>query len=135
VCRKCWLANDNKKFRKLALVISLRCEIRDKLHMYVGQGCQMVYFQTKNLSLGKFWRALNWKQLVYCMVIWSIFRPFGIFYGTLVYFVVIWYIFSVLVYCTTKNLATLMYGVLMVENKTNRIRRRIYGNFSTLCKV
>jgi hypothetical protein len=28
------------------------------------------------------------------MAIWSIFRPLGIFYGTLVYFVVIWYIFT-----------------------------------------
>jgi hypothetical protein len=28
------------------------------------QGCQMVYFQTKNPNLGKFWRALIWKMLV-----------------------------------------------------------------------
>jgi hypothetical protein len=27
------------------------------------------------------------------MSIWSILRPFGIFYGTLVYFIVIWNIF------------------------------------------
>jgi hypothetical protein len=25
----------------------------------------MVYFQTKNPNLGKFWRALEWKLLVY----------------------------------------------------------------------
>jgi hypothetical protein len=25
------------------------------------QGCQMVYFQTKNPNLGKFWRSLVWK--------------------------------------------------------------------------
>jgi hypothetical protein len=36
------------------------------------QGCQMVYFQTKNPNLGKFWRALEWKLLVYFMVIWNI---------------------------------------------------------------
>jgi hypothetical protein len=42
------------------------------------------------------------------MVIRHIFRTFGIFYGTLVYYVVIWYIFTILVYCTTKNLATLV---------------------------
>jgi hypothetical protein len=72
------------------------------------QGCQMVYyFQTKNPNLGKSWRILQWKILVYFMAIWSIFCPFCIFYGTLVYFVVIWYIFSVLVYCINKNLATL----------------------------
>jgi hypothetical protein len=27
-----------------------------------GQGCQMVYFQTKNPNLGRFWRALDWKK-------------------------------------------------------------------------
>jgi hypothetical protein len=27
------------------------------------QGCQMVYFQTKNPNLGKIWRALGWKML------------------------------------------------------------------------
>jgi hypothetical protein len=36
------------------------------------QGCQMVYFQTKNPNLGTFWRA--WK--VKC---WYILRPWGIF--------------------------------------------------------
>jgi hypothetical protein len=41
------------------------------------------------------------------MAISSILQPFGVFSGHLVYFVVIRYIFSVLVYCTKKNLATL----------------------------
>jgi hypothetical protein len=27
------------------------------------QGCQMVYFQTKNPNLGKFWRALSLENL------------------------------------------------------------------------
>jgi hypothetical protein len=27
-----------------------------------SQGCQMVYFQTKNPDLGKFWRALELKS-------------------------------------------------------------------------
>jgi hypothetical protein len=58
------------------------------------QGCQMVHSQTKNPNLGKFWRALEWKMLVYFMVICNILRPFGIFYGRLV---IIWYIFPVLV--------------------------------------
>jgi hypothetical protein len=26
------------------------------------QGCQMVYYQTKNSNLGKFWRGSNWKM-------------------------------------------------------------------------
>jgi hypothetical protein len=30
-----------------------------------NQGCQMIYFQTKNPNLGKFWRVLQWKMSVY----------------------------------------------------------------------
>jgi hypothetical protein len=36
----------------------------------------MVYFKTKNPNLGKFWRALDWKMLIY---LW----PLEIFYGHL----------------------------------------------------
>jgi hypothetical protein len=36
------------------------------------QGCQMIYFQTKNPNLGKFWRALKWKMLTYFTAIWNI---------------------------------------------------------------
>jgi hypothetical protein len=57
------------------------------------QGCQMVSFQTNNPNLGKFWRALDGKILIYFMAIWSILQPFGIFYDHLVQFVFIWYIF------------------------------------------
>jgi hypothetical protein len=86
----------------------------------------MVYFQTKNPNLGKFWRALGGEIWLYFMfgifyghwgyfvTIWyilcsfSTFYPlfisytilFGIFYGYLVYFVVIWY---VLACCTKKS--------------------------------
>jgi hypothetical protein len=35
----------------------------------LGQGCQMVSFQTKNPNLVKFWRALEWKMSVYSMAI------------------------------------------------------------------
>jgi uncharacterized Tic20 family protein len=72
------------------------------------QGCQMVYFQTKNPDMGKFYRLWQWKMLVYFIAVWSILRPFGIFCGHLVYFMVSWYDFPVLVYCTKKNLATLL---------------------------
>jgi hypothetical protein len=41
------------------------------------QGCQTVCFQTQNPNLGKFWRALEWKMLVYFKV-------------TLVYFMATW---------------------------------------------
>jgi hypothetical protein len=54
----------------------------------------MVCFQTKNSNLGKFWRALEWKMLVYFVVIWNIIRSSGIPilwpFGNVV---VIWYIF------------------------------------------
>jgi hypothetical protein len=43
--------------------------------------------------LGKVWRVLLWKILVYFMIIWSILLLLEIFYGHLVYFVVMWYIF------------------------------------------
>jgi hypothetical protein len=56
------------------------------------QCCQMVCFQTKNTYLGKFWRVLQWKMMVYFMDTRSILRSFVIFYGHLVKFVVIRYI-------------------------------------------
>jgi hypothetical protein len=68
-----------------------------------AQGCQMVYFQTRNPNLSKFWSVLQWQILVYFMDIWSfyghlkyfmdiwsILRTFEIFYGHLVYFMDIW---------------------------------------------
>jgi hypothetical protein len=58
-----------------------------------NQGCQVVYFQTKNPNLGKFWSVLQCKMLVYFMAIWSSLRPFGRFCVNLVCFIVIWYIF------------------------------------------
>jgi hypothetical protein len=61
--------------------------------MGAEQGCQMVYFQTKNPNLGKFWRLMQWNMLVYFMSIWYILRqigrflwPMGRFSGILVYF-------------------------------------------------
>jgi hypothetical protein len=78
-------------------------------NMHLNQGCQMVYFQTSNPNLGKFWRALDWKVLIYFMVMWNISWTFGIFYDNQVHLVFIWYIFPVLVLCTKKNLATLIW--------------------------
>jgi hypothetical protein len=48
------------------------------------QGCQMVSFQTKNPNWGIFWRTLEWKMLLYTLVIYNILRPLGIFYGHLI---------------------------------------------------
>jgi hypothetical protein len=44
----------------------------------------MVYFQTKNPSFGKIWRALEWKMLLDFMTIWNILWSFGMIYGLLV---------------------------------------------------
>jgi hypothetical protein len=52
-------------------------------------------FQTKNPNLGKFWRALKWKRLLYSLAIWKILQPFCTFYGHLVIYIeAIWYIVS-----------------------------------------
>jgi hypothetical protein len=77
------------------------------------QGCQMVYFQTKNPNLGKFWRVFQWNVLVYFKSVHS----FAVYYGHLVYFLVIWYIFPVLVCCCNKNLATLLSTLLSFANR------------------
>jgi hypothetical protein len=54
----------------------------------------MVYFQTKNTNLVKFWRALDGKILIYFKAIWNILQEFGIFDYHLVHFGFIWYVFS-----------------------------------------
>jgi hypothetical protein len=79
------------------------------------QGCQMVCFQTKNPNLGKFWRVLQWKILVYFKTVWSILLSFEIFYGHLVYFMYVWsfgIFFPDLVFGTKNNLATLPWGTV-----------------------
>jgi hypothetical protein len=64
--------------------------------MDLQRGCQMVYFQAKNPTLGKFLRALDFKLLMYFIAVWNICQTFGIFFDHLVHFVFIWYIFPVL---------------------------------------
>jgi hypothetical protein len=65
----------------LPMIDGYECHERSRL----DQGCQMVCFQTKNPNLGKFWRVLQWKMMVYFMVTWSILRSFY------TYFMDIWY--------------------------------------------
>jgi hypothetical protein len=60
------------------------------------QGCQMVYFQTKNPYLGKFLRALDCKMLISFMDIWYILRTLGISYANLVNFLYIFYVFGIM---------------------------------------
>jgi hypothetical protein len=47
----------------------------------------MSYFHTKNTNLGKFWRVLQWKLLIYFTSIWCILQPFC---GHLGYFMAFW---------------------------------------------
>jgi hypothetical protein len=75
---------DGKQHRKDKIGIA-KSDIHTYIHVH--QGCQMAYFQTKNPTLGKFWRVLQWKMLVYFTAIWYIFtaiwsilRPFGMLY-------------------------------------------------------
>jgi hypothetical protein len=64
------------------------------LDLFRNQGCQMVYFQTKNPNVDTFPRALEWEMLLHFMIIWNILWPFckfiAVWYG---WFVAIWYIF------------------------------------------
>jgi hypothetical protein len=71
-------------------------------------GCQMVHFQTKIAV----WENSGWSCYGRC---WPILWTFGLFYGHLIYLMAIWYIswwfgifFSISVYCTKRNLATLV---------------------------
>jgi hypothetical protein len=64
----------------------------------------MVYFQTKNPKLCKFWGALGGKLLIYFKAIWNILLTFGTLYDHLAHFGIF---FPVLVSRTKKSLATL----------------------------
>jgi hypothetical protein len=65
-------------------------------------------FSNRKSQFGYILEGLAMEDVGIFLAIWSILRQFGLFYGNLVYFVVIWYIFTVLVCCTKKNLATLV---------------------------
>jgi hypothetical protein len=68
----------------------------------------MVFFQTRNLHLGKICRVLQWNMLVYFMAICTILQPFSILYCHCVHFVVLWYNISRFWYVVPQNLAYLM---------------------------
>jgi hypothetical protein len=56
----CWRQSDTR---------SGYCIAAASVSALLNQGCQMVYFQTRNSSLGKIWMAIEWKMSVYIMVI------------------------------------------------------------------
>jgi hypothetical protein len=92
------------------------------------------HFQTKQINLGKFWRVLQWKMLVYIfngdlvyfMEIWYILWRFVIFYGDLVYFMDICYILWIfdifyghLVYFVNISFIYHLFGMLGLERSGN----------------
>jgi hypothetical protein len=82
-------------------------------------------FSNQKIQFGKFWRALEWKMLIYFMDISNILLTFGIFSDNLVQFVFFWYIFPVLVSCTKKNLATLLDMPLDCHSQCSMSRRYV----------
>jgi hypothetical protein len=70
------------------------------------QGCQMVYFQTKNPYLYKFLGALKLKGWYIFLAIWYVLRPFGTFCGYFSNLVAICYI-------------SLHFGILCQEKSGN----------------
>jgi hypothetical protein len=89
----------------------------------------MVCFQTKNSYVGKFWRVLEWKCLIYSMTIWNILRPFCAVYGHLVILLQFGIFSPVLVYCVMKNLATFDVGFRALFAEMKRLKLK-YSNLS-----
>jgi hypothetical protein len=90
------------------------------------QGCQMVYFQTKNPKLGKYGRVLQWKMMV-CFICFVL-RPFLCICDHSVYFVVISYALPVLVCCCKKNLATLFLSEKAYPDNVSRAVADLAGS-------
>jgi hypothetical protein len=65
-------------------------------------------FRPKNPNLGMFWRALEWKMLLYILVISNILVPSGIFNLHFVILLSFGILIPALVFCAKKNLATLV---------------------------
>jgi hypothetical protein len=84
------------------------------------QGCQMVYFQTKNPSLGKFWRVLPWNELVYFRVFWDVLGSFGMFWGLLGCFGILMGTFSPFWYVLSRKIWQSCYA-LRVESTYDSI--------------
>jgi hypothetical protein len=89
--------NNDKKFHHFTILLSKACSLSETFN----QGCQIVYFQTKNPNLGIL--GGPWNVFVFYDHL-EYLRPFGIIYGRLWSFGIFfpyWYIW------TKKNLATL----------------------------
>jgi hypothetical protein len=105
------------------------------------QSCQMVYFQTQNPYLGKFWKVLQWKMLVflkpfclfygemvYFMAIWYSLWSFGIFCGHLVYFFKFWYVVARKIWqpwFETQNLEWMQVHMWKEASRVREVRRKV----------
>jgi hypothetical protein len=83
-CKRCFNVSSFLAMPPIGLTSVKRIKGFGGHFVILDQGCQMVCFQTKNPNLGKFWRVLQSKMLVYFMDTWSILRSFVIFYRHLV---------------------------------------------------
>jgi hypothetical protein len=108
----------NENIEKSSAFVTLACTYASFLAKYLQLwACQMVYLYTKN-PICVYFRALEWKILVYFMAISNSLFSFVIFYGHLVYvcgcrvviFFPIWYVVG-----TKKNLATLMPTCVLIN--------------------
>jgi hypothetical protein len=64
--QSCAPSAPSRMIQGVDVMITIFCDFRKTtLHL----GCQMVRFHTKNTNLGKFWRLLQCKMLVYFMAI------------------------------------------------------------------
>jgi hypothetical protein len=68
VCRTSAECHPGKVRKKL----SQKLPLQPSRSCCPGQGCQMVFFQTKNPNFDLFCKALECKNLVYIMAIWYI---------------------------------------------------------------
>jgi hypothetical protein len=64
-------------------------------------------FKPKIPHLGKFWRALVWKMVIYFMALGNSLQTLGICHDHWVHFVFVWYIFHSFGKSYQKNLAAL----------------------------
>jgi hypothetical protein len=64
-------------YKKVENIVVECTTLTDQVKNYFRFQIQRVEFQ--NTNLGIFWRALEWKMLVYFMAVWYILRPFGNF--------------------------------------------------------
>jgi hypothetical protein len=82
----CKLGRSTNKKSNVWVVVRIDYKQMHSVCAYWWQGCQMLYFKSKNINFGVFWKALEWKFLVYfmanCCILWAfvyILWPFGNF--------------------------------------------------------